>query len=79
MDKKVFLLDKDYYSKEMVENLSEKDLEEWVAEEDYNDNYTIIKIDANDYDSPEAAIDGELDAMFGMFASETYYIFAFGF
>ena len=79
MDKKVFLLDKDYYSKEMVENLTEKDLEEWVAEEDYNDNYTIIKIDANNYDSPEAAIDDELGAMFCASPYETYYIFAFGF
>ena len=32
MDKKVFLLDKFYYSETMLLNLTEKDLEEWVAE-----------------------------------------------
>ena len=35
MDKKVFLLSKSYYSETMVSNLTEKDLEEWIAEEDY--------------------------------------------
>ena len=43
-DKKVFLLDKQHYRKEQVESLTEKDLEEWVAEEDYNENYTILYI-----------------------------------
>ena len=76
MDKKVFLLDRQHYRKEQVENLTEKDLEEWVAEEDYEDNYTIIKIDANDYSTPEAAIDGEMG---GFCDPEDYYIFSFGF
>ena len=31
MDKKIFLLDRQHYRPEMVENLTEKDLEEWVA------------------------------------------------
>ena len=74
MDKKVFLLDKEHYRKEMVENLTEKDLEEWVAEEDYDENYTIIKVDANGYDTPEAAMEGE-----GILFPEDYYIFSFGF
>lgn len=76
MDKKVFLLDRQHYRKEQVENLTEKDLEEWVAEEDYDDNYTIIKIDANDYSTPEAAIDGEMG---GFCDPEDYYIFSFDF
>ena len=75
-DKKVFLLDKQHYRKEQVENLTEKDLEEWVAEEDYEDNYTIMKIDANGYDTPEDAIEGE---GCGLFDEEDYYVFSFGF
>ena len=75
MDKKVFLLDKESYTPEMVANLTEKDLEEWVAEEDYNDNYTIVKIDANGYDSAEEAFINEMP-----FADiDDYYMVAFGF
>ena len=75
MDKKIYLLDKSYYSETMVSNLTEKDLEEWVAEEDYNDNYTIVKIDANGYDSTEEAFVNEMP-----FADiDDYYVFAFGF
>jgi hypothetical protein len=74
MDKKIFLLDKDYYTEDQVQNLTEKDLEEWVAEEDYNDNYTILKIDANGYDTPEEALNGE-----GVLYPEEYYQFNFGF
>jgi hypothetical protein len=74
MDKKVFLLDKSHYPETMVSNLTEKDLEEWVAEEDYNDNYTILKIDANGYDTPEEALDSE-----GVLYPEEYYQFNFGF
>ena len=75
MDKKIFLLDKSTYRKELVNNLSEKDLEEWVAEDDYNDNYTIVKIDANGYDSVEDAFINEMP-----FADmDDYYVFAFGF
>lgn len=74
-DKKVFLLDKKCYRKEMVENLTEKDLEEWVAEEDYEDNYTIIKIDANSYESVDEAIESEMM----LFDEDDYYVFSFGF
>ncbi len=75
MDKKVFLLDKSYYPQTMVDNLTEKDLEKWVAEEDYNDDYTIVKIEANGYDSAEEAIINEMP-----FADmDDYYMVAFGF
>ena len=75
MDKKVFLLDKERYTEEMVANLTEKDLEKWVAEEDYNDAYTIVKIDANGYDSAKEAFVNEMP-----FADiDDYYVFAFGF
>ena len=76
MDKKVFLLDKEHYTKEQVENLTEKDLEKWVAEEDYEDNYAIVKIDANSYSTPELAIDGEMG---GFYDQEDYYVLSFGF
>ena len=75
MDKKLFLLDKSYYSETMVGNLTEKDLEEWVAEEDYNSDNTIVKIDANGYDSAEEAFINEMP-----FADiEDYYVVTFGF
>lgn len=75
MDKKVFLLDKSYYPQTMVDNLTEKDLEKWVAEEDYNDDYTIVKIEANGYDTAEEAIINEMP-----FADmDDYYMVAFGF
>lgn len=75
MDKKVYLLDKSYYSETMVSNLTEKDLEKWVAEEDYNDDYTIVKIEANGYDTAEEAIINEMP-----FADmDDYYMVAFGF
>ena len=75
MDKKIFLLDKECYTAEMVDNLTEKDLEKWVAEEDYNDDYTIVKIEANGYDSAEEAIINEMP-----FADmDDYYMVAFGF
>lgn len=74
MDKKVFLLDKSYYSKSMVSSLSEKDLEEWLAEEDNDGSYTIVKIDANGYNSVEEAIINEMPFV----NINDYYIFAFG-
>jgi hypothetical protein len=74
-DKKIFLLDRQHYRREMIEGLTEKDLEEWVAEEDYDDNYTIMKIDCNDYETVDEALDNEL-----MFSDiDDYYVFAFGF
>lgn len=75
MDKKVFLLDKSHYLETMVSNLTEKDLEELVAEEGYNEDYTIVKIDANGYDSAEEAFVNEMP-----FADmDDYYMVAFGF
>ena len=74
MDKKVFLLQGNY-PKAILDNLTEKDLEEWVAEEDYNDDYTIVKIDANGYDSVEEAFINEMP-----FADiDDYHMIAFGF
>ena len=75
MDKKVFLLDKERYNEETAKSLSEKDLEKWVADEDYNENYTIIKIDANGYDDVESAIVNELPFN----DIDDYYIRSFGF
>ena len=74
MDKKVFLLDKERYTEEQVKNLTEKELEEWVAEEDYDENYSIIKIDANAYNSAEEAIEGEY-----ILFPEEYHVISFGF
>ena len=75
MDKKVYLLDKMYYPETMVSHLTEKDLEKWVAEEDYNDDYTIVKIEANGYDSAQEAFINEMP-----FADiDDYYMVAFGF
>lgn len=75
MDKKIFLLDKASYNESMVRNLTEKDLEEWVAEEDYNEDYTILKIDANAYETAEEAIKNE----FPCCNLNEYYVFTFGF
>lgn len=74
MDKKVFLLDKEAYTEEQANNLTEKDLEEWVAEETYEDNYTMIKIDANNYGSVDDALKSE-----GILFAEDYWIRTFGF
>lgn len=74
MDKKVFLLQGNY-PEVILDNLTEKNLEEWVAEEDYNDDYTIVKIDANGYDSAEEAFINEMP-----FADiDDYHMIAFGF
>ena len=73
-DKKIFLLDKGSYRKEVVENLSENDLEKWVADEDYDFNYTMLKIDANQYETIYEALVSE-----GILFAEDYYIMAFGF
>ena len=75
MDKNIYLLDKECYTKEMVANLTEKDLEEWVAEEGYNDNYSIVKISANGYNDVNEAFVNELPFAY----IEDYYVFAFGF
>lgn len=74
MDKKVFLLDKECYSEKLAKSLTEKDLEDIVSDEDYTEDFTIIKIDANDYPSVDAAIKGE-----GICCVNEYYYRAFGF
>lgn len=73
-DKKIFLLDKETYTEKQANSLTEKDLEKWVAEEDYENDYTIMKIDANGYKSVEDALLGE-----GWLSPEDYYIRSFGF
>lgn len=76
MDKKIFLLDKDVYSQQInVLNLTERVLEEWVMENDYNDDNSIIKIDANDYDSVEDALRNEFPFM----DANDYFVFPFNF
>lgn len=75
MDKKVFLLDKFYYSETIIDDLTEEDLEKWVAAEDYDDEHTIIKIDANGYDSAEEAFINEMPFE----DIDDFYVFAFGF
>lgn len=80
MDKKVFLLDKEHYTSQEVERLTEKDLEEWVAEEDDLTNictyhYTIIKIEADSYSTADEAIKEEMPCV----NADDYYIRSFGF
>lgn len=73
MDKKVFLIDKEMYNEIEVMLFTEYDLECIVSNDNnYSDSY-IIKLDANKYDTPEDAIDGE------GFDPDSYYVLAFGF
>lgn len=73
MDKKVFLIDKEMCNESEVMHLTEYDLECIVSNDNnYSDSY-IIKLDANKYDTPEDAIDGE------GFDPDSYYVLAFGF
>ena len=73
MDKKVFLIDKDVYNESDVRRFTEDDLEHLVSNDnDYSDS-PIIKLDANQYATPEDAIEGE------DFDNDSYYILAFGF
>lgn len=76
MDKKVFLIDKESYGEELVSKLTEKDLEEWVAESDYEDDSSVLKVDANGYDTVEEAVREELGEWIDL---EDYYVFTFGF
>ena len=66
MDKKIFLLDK---------SVSESDLEKWIAEEDYEDNYSIIKIDA---DNTSQTITETIKSTIVCGVDE-YFIFLFGY
>ena len=77
-DKAIFLLDKEKYTEQVIQDLTRKDLEKWVAEEDYDDDYTIIKIDASAYDSVSEAIEEEMGFISPCDVHEIYYVFAFG-
>ena len=73
MGKKVFLIDKEVYNESEVRCFTEDDLEHLVSNDnDYADSH-IIKVDANQYATPEEAIEGE------DFDNDSYYILAFGF
>lgn len=73
MDKKIFLLDKSIYKTRP--SVTEMDLEKWVAEEDYEDNYSIIKIDGNNMSQTiTETIDSEL-----ICGVDDYFIFTFGY
>ena len=75
MDKKIFLFDKEVYAASVVKQLTEKDCEEWVAENDYEGDNFILKIDANGYDSIQDALDTEV----GFLDQNDYYMKVFGF
>ena len=76
MDKKLFLIDKGMYSRELVENLTERELEQWASEAEYENDNSIIKIDGNGFDT----IRETFDSVFGWETDiEDYYVFAFGY
>ena len=77
-DKVIFLLDKERYTDQDVQGLTRKDLEKWIAEEDYNDDYTIMKIDASAYNSVSEAIEEEIGFIAPCDVHEIYHVFAFG-
>lgn len=74
-DKSIFLFDKLKYNKSFIDSLTQKDCEEWIAEEDYLDDYTMLKIDAYMYDSVEEALEdnGFLEMV------DSFYMKCFGF
>lgn len=73
MDKKVFLIDKEVYNESEVMRFTEDVLEDLVSNDnDYSDS-PIIKLDSNQYATPEDAIDGE------GFDPDSYYVLSFGF
>ena len=73
MDKKIFLLEKSVYKKRP--SVTESDLEKWIAEEDYEDNYSIIKIDANNMcQTITETIDSAI-----VCGVDEYFIFLFGY
>lgn len=87
MDKVIYLIDRDAYRKEVVEHLTQKDLEEWVADEGYTEDFTIMKIDCTFYGSIIEALRNEMDYALNEVEDENilaeiqekYYFFAFGF
>ena len=75
MDKKIFLFDKEVYNERTIKTLTEKECEEWVADNDYEGDNSILKIDANGYDTIAIALDAEV----GFLDQNDYYIRVFGF
>lgn len=75
MDKKVFLLNKSNYSEEEIKRLTERDLEKLVEKEDYDDDYSIIKLDANGYNSISETLKNELSFI----DFDDFFIISFGF
>lgn len=73
MNKKIFLLDKSVYKKRP--SVTESDLEKWIAEEDYEDNYSIIKIDV---DNTRQTITETIKSTIVCGVDE-YFIFLFGY
>ena len=73
MNKKIFLLDKSVYKKRP--SVTERDLEKWIAEEDYEDNYSIIKIDV---DNTRQTITETIKSTIVCGVDE-YFIFLFGY
>ena len=73
MDKKVFLIDKEVYNESEVMRFTEDALEHLVSNDNDYSDIPIIKLDANKYDTPEEAIEGE------DFDTDSYYVLAFGF
>lgn len=83
MDKSIFLLDKEKYTKEEAESLSQESLEEIVSLESYDDDSTVMKVDANGYNSVEEALKEEgleyAKAYNEDKPDEFFHIIAFGF
>ena len=75
MDKKAFLLNKSNYSEEEIKRLTEIDLEKLVEKEDYDDDYSIIKLDANGYNSISETLKNELSFI----DFDDFFIISFGF
>lgn len=78
MDKAIYLIDKEFHTKDELVNVTQKDLEKWVAEESYNEDFTIVKIDGNGYDSVSQAIENEMPYLSIGDVHEDYWVFAFG-
>ena len=57
MDKKIFLLDKEWYTEKRAKSYSVDELERLVAEESYEDACTIIKIDGNGCNTIDEALE----------------------
>lgn len=86
MDKRIFLLDKEKYTKEEAESLSQEILEGIVSLESYDDDSTVMKVDANGYNSVEEALKEEgleyakaYNFEYEHKPDEFFHIIAFGF